>query len=65
MGDEIYYDSWKENRDIILEYNQVKLDDVNIVNILGLAIDNVSRDQVYRESHEYDRQSQFSSYHFS
>jgi N-acetylglucosaminyldiphosphoundecaprenol N-acetyl-beta-D-mannosaminyltransferase len=45
VGDEIYYDSWKENRDIILEYNQVKLDDVNIVNILGLAIDNVSRDQ--------------------
>ncbi len=45
MGDEIYYDSWKENRDIILEYNQVKLDDVNIVNILGLAIDNVTRNQ--------------------
>ncbi|MFH0974155.1 MAG: WecB/TagA/CpsF family glycosyltransferase [Spirochaetota bacterium] len=45
MGDEIYYDSWKENRDIILEYNQVKLDDINIVNILGVAIDNVTRDQ--------------------
>ena len=45
MGDEIYYDSWKENRDIILEYNQVNLDDAKIVNILGLAIDNVTRDQ--------------------
>ena len=45
MGDEIYYDSWKENRDIILEYNQVNLDDSNIVNILGLAVDNLTRDQ--------------------
>ncbi len=41
----MYYDSWKENRDIILEYNQVNLDDSNIVNLLGLAIDNVTRDQ--------------------
>ncbi|MBN2042043.1 MAG: WecB/TagA/CpsF family glycosyltransferase [Spirochaetes bacterium] len=45
MSDEIYYDSWKENRDIILEYNQVSLDDTNIVNILGLAVDNLTRDQ--------------------
>lgn len=45
MGDEIYYDSWKENRDIILEYNQVSLDDVNIVNIAGMPVDNLTRDQ--------------------
>ena len=45
MSDEIYYDSWKENRDIILEYNQVKLDDAGIVNVLGLAVDNLTRDQ--------------------
>jgi N-acetylglucosaminyldiphosphoundecaprenol N-acetyl-beta-D-mannosaminyltransferase len=45
VSDEIYYDSWKENRDIILEYNQVKLDDAGIVNVLGLAVDNLTRDQ--------------------
>jgi N-acetylglucosaminyldiphosphoundecaprenol N-acetyl-beta-D-mannosaminyltransferase len=45
LEDGMYYDSWKENRDIILEYNQVNLDDVNIVNIFGLAVDNLTRDQ--------------------
>jgi N-acetylglucosaminyldiphosphoundecaprenol N-acetyl-beta-D-mannosaminyltransferase len=39
------YDSYKEEQDLILEYNQVKLDDVNVVNILGVGIDNVSRAQ--------------------
>jgi N-acetylglucosaminyldiphosphoundecaprenol N-acetyl-beta-D-mannosaminyltransferase len=45
VSDEIYYNSWKENRDIILEYNQVSLEDANVVNVLGLAIDNLTRDQ--------------------
>jgi len=44
-GDKIYYDSYKEDRDLILEYNQVKLDDANVVNILGVGIDNVTRTQ--------------------
>jgi N-acetylglucosaminyldiphosphoundecaprenol N-acetyl-beta-D-mannosaminyltransferase len=45
MDESVYYDSWKEERDVILEYNQVKLDDVNVVNILGIGIDNVTRAQ--------------------
>ncbi|TAL38676.1 MAG: glycosyltransferase [Spirochaetes bacterium] len=45
MEDSIYYDSWKEERDVLLEYNQVTLGDVNIVNILGVGIDNVNRAQ--------------------
>jgi len=45
VNDSVYYDSWKEERDIVLEYNQVKLDDANIVNILGIGIDNVTRSQ--------------------
>ncbi|RPI90371.1 MAG: glycosyltransferase, partial [Spirochaetales bacterium] len=45
VNDSVYYDSWKEERDIILEYNQVNLDDANIVNILGIGIDNVTRSQ--------------------
>ena len=45
VKDSVYYDSWKEERDIILEYNQVKLDDANVVNILGIGIDNVTRSQ--------------------
>lgn len=44
-NDYVYYDSWKEDRDIILEYNQVKLEDANVVNILGTGVDNVSRSQ--------------------
>lgn len=38
---DVQYDSWKEDRDIILEYNQVNLHDSGISNILGLGIDNV------------------------
>ncbi|MFW5807502.1 MAG: WecB/TagA/CpsF family glycosyltransferase [Spirochaetota bacterium] len=37
-----YYDSWKENRDLILEYNQVDLRDAGISNVLGLGLDDVS-----------------------
>lgn len=43
--DSIYYDSYKEERDIVLEYNQVSLDDAGIVNIYGIGIDNLSRAQ--------------------
>jgi len=45
MDDSVYYDSWKEDRDVLLEYNQVTLDDVNIVNILGIGLHNVTRAQ--------------------
>jgi N-acetylglucosaminyldiphosphoundecaprenol N-acetyl-beta-D-mannosaminyltransferase len=45
VSDEIYYDSYKENRDIILEYNQVSLEDASVVNVLGIAIDNLTREQ--------------------
>ncbi len=44
-GEEGFYDSWKEDRDLILEYNQVNLDDTNVVNILGIPVDNLSREQ--------------------
>ncbi len=43
--DSIYYDSYKEDRDLILEYNQVTLEDASIVNILGIGIDNLTRNQ--------------------
>ncbi|MFC1668783.1 WecB/TagA/CpsF family glycosyltransferase [Spirochaetota bacterium] len=43
--DSIYYDSYKEERDLILEYNQVSIDDANIVNILGVGINNFTRSQ--------------------
>ena len=39
------YDSWREERDLVLEYNQISLDDVNIVNILGVGVDNCTRQQ--------------------
>lgn len=42
---DVYYDSWKENRDIILEYNQVSLENATISNILGLGVDNVNSKQ--------------------
>lgn len=45
MNDTIYYDSYKEERDLILEYNQVSLDDASIVNIQGTGIDNLTRQQ--------------------
>jgi N-acetylglucosaminyldiphosphoundecaprenol N-acetyl-beta-D-mannosaminyltransferase len=48
MSDDLYYSSSKEE-DIILEYNQVSLDDANIVNILNVSIDNLTIQQaVYR-----------------
>jgi hypothetical protein len=39
---DVQYESWKEERDLILEYNQVTLDDVRKVNILGIGIDNMT-----------------------
>ncbi|MDY6932954.1 MAG: WecB/TagA/CpsF family glycosyltransferase [Spirochaetota bacterium] len=46
MQDDIsYYNSWKEDRDLVLEYNQTSLDDANVVNILGIGIDNLTRNQ--------------------
>jgi N-acetylglucosaminyldiphosphoundecaprenol N-acetyl-beta-D-mannosaminyltransferase len=41
----VQYDSWKEDRDLVLEYNLITLDDINKVNILGVGVDNVSRAQ--------------------
>ncbi len=43
--DSVFYDSYKEDRDLILEYNQVSLEDANIINICGIGIDNVTRIQ--------------------
>jgi N-acetylglucosaminyldiphosphoundecaprenol N-acetyl-beta-D-mannosaminyltransferase len=43
--DSVYYDSYKEDRDLILEYNQVSLDDANVINICGIGIDNLTRIQ--------------------
>lgn len=43
--DSRFYDSYKEDRDLILEYNQVSLDDVSVVNILDIGIDNITRQQ--------------------
>ncbi|HPQ53024.1 MAG TPA: WecB/TagA/CpsF family glycosyltransferase [Spirochaetota bacterium] len=43
--DEIRYESWKEERDLILEYNQVTLDDVKQVNVHKIGIDNMTRAQ--------------------
>jgi len=43
--DSIYYDSYKEERDLVLEYNQVTLDDAGVVNILGMGIDSLTRAQ--------------------
>lgn len=42
---DVTYDSWKEDRDIILEYNQVDLKDTGISNILGVGIDNLTSTQ--------------------
>ena len=39
------YDSYKEEKDLILEYNQVTLDDAGVVNILGVGIDNITNSQ--------------------
>jgi N-acetylglucosaminyldiphosphoundecaprenol N-acetyl-beta-D-mannosaminyltransferase len=43
--DSVYYESYKEERDLVLEYNQVSFEDVNVVNINGIGIDNMSRTQ--------------------
>jgi N-acetylglucosaminyldiphosphoundecaprenol N-acetyl-beta-D-mannosaminyltransferase len=43
--DNVYYDSYKEERDLVLEYNQVDLADVRITNIMGIGIDNLTRQQ--------------------
>ncbi len=40
-----YYDSYKDDRDLILEYSQLSMDDAGIVNILGLGVDNLTREQ--------------------
>ena len=45
MYEDAVYDSWREDRDFILEYSQVSLDDANVVNILGMGVDNLSRKQ--------------------
>jgi N-acetylglucosaminyldiphosphoundecaprenol N-acetyl-beta-D-mannosaminyltransferase len=46
MGDNtVYYDSYKEERDLILEYNQIDLSDMKITNILGIGVDNITRGQ--------------------
>src|SRR4030042_4897494 len=41
----VYYDSYKEERDLILEYNQVDLSDAKITNITGIGVDNITRQQ--------------------
>lgn len=41
----VYYDSYKEERDLILEYNQVDLNDAKITNIMGIGVDNFTRAQ--------------------
>jgi N-acetylglucosaminyldiphosphoundecaprenol N-acetyl-beta-D-mannosaminyltransferase len=41
----VYYDSYKEERDLILEYNQVDLSDAKVTNILGIGVDNITRAQ--------------------
>lgn len=47
--DSYFYESYKEDRDIILEYNQISLDDAGVVNILDIGIDNLTRQQaVYK-----------------
>lgn len=43
--DKDYYNSYKEDRDLILEYHQVSVDDVTRSNIIGIGIDNVTRQQ--------------------
>jgi N-acetylglucosaminyldiphosphoundecaprenol N-acetyl-beta-D-mannosaminyltransferase len=43
--DTIYYDSYKEDRDLVLEYNQVTLENATVVNLTGVGVDNLSRNQ--------------------
>ncbi len=44
-SDSHYYSSYKEDRDLVLEYNQVSLEDGEPVNVLGVNIDNLTREQ--------------------
>lgn len=44
-NDTVYYESYKEERDLILEYNQVDMADSKITNIQGIGIDNITRAQ--------------------
>ena len=41
--DSHFYNSYKEDRDIILEYNQISLEDAGYVSILDIGIDNLTR----------------------
>ena len=43
--DSVYYDSYKEERDLVLEYNQVDLSDARITNVMGIGVDNITRQQ--------------------
>lgn len=43
--DSLIYDSYKEERDLILEYNQAAEEDYRVVNIQGLGIHNLTRVQ--------------------
>ncbi len=40
-----YYDSYKEEKDLLLEYHQIDIDNLSVTNILGTGIDNVTRSQ--------------------
>ena len=40
-----YYESYKEERDLILEYSQVNLKNTSVVNVLGIGVDNITRAQ--------------------
>ncbi len=44
-GDSQYYNSYKDDDDVILEYNQVSLEDSSVSPILGIDVDNLSRKQ--------------------
>ncbi len=44
-GDSQYYNSYKDDDDLILEYNQVSLDDSSVTPILDIEMDNLSRKQ--------------------
>lgn len=43
--EDVYYDSYKEERDLVLEYNQVTLDDVKMVNLMGVGVESLTRAQ--------------------
>jgi len=43
--EDVYYESYKEERDLVLEYNQVDLSTIRMTNILGIGLDNLNRVQ--------------------